>query len=153
MSRKMGPNERLLREVYQAYTQGQVDHIYETLSPDVTWFVAGDPKIQPYTGVFRGETGIRDFFGLMRREWAIESYVVEDVVAQDDERFVVRSISRARNLQTGRTTNFWKLDVVVMKDGKLLSYAEYNDTGALLACMPEGLAEKRQIAWSQGPIG
>lgn len=153
MSREMGPNERLLRQVYQAYTEGQVDHIYAVLTPNVTWFVAGDPKIQPYTGSFKGVSGVRDFFGKMSQEWAIERYTVEDVVSQNDERFVVRSTARARNLETGRTTDFWKLDVIVMKSGKLISYEEFNDTAALLACMPDKLAQSRRVAWVQGSVG
>lgn len=153
MSREMGPNERLLRQVYQAYTEGQVDHIYPILTQDVTWSVAGDPKIQPYTGTFKGESGVRDFFGIMRHEWSIERYSVDDVVSQNDERFVVRSTARARNLETGRTTDYWKLDVIVMKNGKLISYEEFNDTAALLACMPDKLAQARRIAWVQGAVG
>lgn len=127
----MGPNERELRAAYAAFAIGDVDGVYSRLHPDVRWFVAGDPRINKLCGMRHGIADVRAFFQAMAEEYEHITHDLRDVLASMDERFCVVSNIKIRHKLTGDTASSWKIDLLRMKDGLLVEYAEHNDTAAL----------------------
>lgn len=129
----MGPNERVLRKAYAAYAIGDVNIVLTHIHPDVRWFVSGDPEIWPLLGLRQGIAEVREFFSLLAREIEYITHDMRELLAQDDERFCVISTMKVRHRMTGEVASSWKIDLIRMKQGLIVEYAEHNDTAALAA--------------------
>ncbi len=125
----MGPNEKVLRDAYDRYSAGEIN--YDLLAADIVWRSSGDRTRIASAGEWRGQAGVRDYFTALRNNWAIREHNVVDVIAQDDSRFAIRVAVHATHKQTHKTVVLEKVDLVTMKNGKCIAYAETLDTAPL----------------------
>jgi ketosteroid isomerase-like protein len=125
----MGPNERVLRDAYARYSDGEIN--FGIMADDITWNSSGDRSRIATAGEWRGPDGVRDFFAALRQNWKIREHNVLDVVAQADSRFAIRVAVDAQHSTTGARVRFEKVDWVTMANGKCTSYRETLDTAPL----------------------
>lgn len=52
----------IVQENYARFGQGDVPGILTTLDENIVWDHAGDPQVLNFAGVFRGKTGVGQFF-------------------------------------------------------------------------------------------
>lgn len=126
----MGPNEKALRDAYERYSRGE--SVVDTFSEDVVWKSVGSPNRIEIAGEWRGLSGVRDYYAALAANWTLSRFVVEEVVAQNDQRFAVRITVTAKSTATGKSVRFEKIDFVTMKDGKIVHYAEIYDTAPVV---------------------
>lgn len=127
----MGPNEKILRDAYDRFSRGDMEHVYTILSDDVVWLSSGDHKRLTFPGQYRGKDGVRDYFKASRADWDVTEHNPVEFIAQDDQRFAVRIAVHAKHKRTLRSLTLEKIDLVTMKNGKCVSYAETLDTAPL----------------------
>jgi len=127
----IGPNETVLREIYDRYAKGDADYLFSKLSNDIVWKSSGNPDVLPTAGVRRGHAGVREFFAKLQPDWDIQKHDMLEVIAQGDSRFAVRVAVAGIHRRTKGRAQFEKVDLVTMKDGKCISYEEVLDTATL----------------------
>lgn len=127
----MGPNEKILRDAYDRFSCGDMEHVYTILSGDVVWSSSGDRKRLTFPGQYRGEAGVRDYFRTSRADWDVTEHNPVEFIVQDDQRFVVRVAVHAKHRRTHKPLTLEKIDLVTMKNGKCVSYAEIFDSAPL----------------------
>lgn len=91
---EMHPNERLLREEYEARARRDDSLLESLLAEDIVWHVPGSSSI---AGTYRGKAEVMDYVR-RRRSLVNETFhiTVHDVLANDDHGFVVASGSVVR---------------------------------------------------------
>ncbi|MGH6923211.1 MAG: nuclear transport factor 2 family protein [Propylenella sp.] len=68
----------------------------------------------------------------LTRDWKMNSYVVDEYIAQGDRVVAVGSTSWT-NKKTGKTASTPKVDIWRMRNGQAVEFAEFYDTAALFA--------------------
>src|SRR3954466_11829858 len=91
-------NKQLIRRVYDAFQNGNLDGILQNLTDDFEWNAPGGA---PFSGMRQGRDRMRDFFTELRRLVRFDQFDVDDVVAEGDK-VVVIGRQRATVLETGR---------------------------------------------------
>ena len=126
----MGPNELLLRKAYAAYVVGEP--LPDVFSNDIVWTSVGAPNRIETAGEWHGLDGVAQYFEALSANWALTQFVVEEVVSRNDSRFALRIRVTAESSSTGKSVRVEKTDLVTMKEGKIVEYAEIYDTGLLV---------------------
>ena len=127
----MGPNEKILRDGYARYTQGDIESVIGMFAEDIVWTSVGSPSRIDMAGEWRGLDGVREYYAALATNWTLLEFDVEEVIAQDDHRFAVRIRVTAQSNVTDKSVRIEKVDLVAMTHGKIKTYAEIYDTGPL----------------------
>jgi uncharacterized protein len=141
-----GDNKQLLRRVYDAFQQGDIDGILQNLTDDFDWNAPGGT---PFSGFRQGPAQMRDFFTEMRRLVRLDRFDVDDIVA-DGDKVVVLGSQRATVLETGRHFESPFAHIYTVRGGKLASGLALSDTQAAAACFGESAAERKALTGSLG---
>jgi hypothetical protein len=111
------PNAALLKQGYEAFSQGDMATITSLFAEDVVWHAFGS---NPLAGVHRGRDAVFAIFAktaeLSGGTFKID---VHDVVANDDHAV---AITTATGTREGRSLNSMDTDVYHMKDGKITEW-------------------------------
>ena len=129
----MGPNEKILRDAYARYSDGEVN--FDLMADDVTWKSSGDRKHIASAGEWHGRDGVRNYFAALRQNWTIREHNIVEIIAQDDRRFAIRVAVDAQHNAGGARVRLEKIDLVTMANGKCTSYSETLDTSLLERAM------------------
>lgn len=127
----MGPNEKILRDGYARYANGDMESVMPIFADDIVWTSVGSPSRIDMAGEWRGLDGVREYYAALATSWTLHEFTVEKVIAQDDRRFAVRIGVAAQSHVTGKSVRVEKVDLVAMARGKITNYAEIYDTGPL----------------------
>ncbi len=123
-------NIDIVRQLYGAFERGDVDVVLSLLHDDITWDFPG-PREIPYTGTYQGRERVREFFEEIGASVSAEAFTVERCVADGDV-VVAVGHERMRLKATGRTFEMQWADVFDLREGKIVRFREYTDTGAIL---------------------
>ena len=127
----MGPNEKILREVYARYIEGNLDKVLALMADDVVMKSVGAPNRIDHAGEWHGLEGVRGFIAAIAEHWTFEKIEMLEMIAQNDTRFVVRTAVTGVSTRTGARVNVERVDFVTMANGKCKSYEETFDTSPL----------------------
>lgn len=110
----MHPNERLVRDVYDAMGRGDGRFLAQILTPETQWVIAGRSA---KSGTYTGPDEIFDFW----KETAEQTggglkLKVRDVLANDDRAVALIDVHGHRN---GRELNEGQVVVFELSDGKV----------------------------------
>lgn len=128
MSTHQSP-EALLRHLYDGYKRGDLSTFPDLIAPECEWVFPGDPTILPWAGTYRG-LGIFDFAGKIVGSIAYEHFEDHAYLPSGDS-VVVLIRERCRVLSTGKVFANDIAAVATVRDGRLVRYVEYSDTGAM----------------------
>ncbi len=129
-------NIELARAFYEAFEEDNLDAALDLLDEDIVWEFQG-PKAIPYTGIFRGKEQVAGFFKAISEYVEAEEFNVEEFLAEGDN-VVVLGDERMRVKSTGQTFSMGWADIFTFKDGRLVRFREYTDTGAMLLAYQGG---------------
>lgn len=118
-------------EVYRRYRTGDLAGVFETLADDVCWETEGAGL--PWSGCF-GLAEVPDYFARIRDVCEVRGYELEHTVAQGDWVVVFATITVAFRA-TGREKRFRKVDTIRLRDGLVVEFREYYDTGRVKAAL------------------
>lgn len=86
----------------------------------------GSPAV-PFTSARKGHAEIIEYLQGLTDAWAMDSYDIDEYVAQGDRVVAIGSTSWT-NKQTGKIMRTPKIDIWRLRDGKIIEYSEFYDT-------------------------
>ena len=129
-------NVDILRQAYALWGStkaGSVEHWMGLMADRVDWrsLAAGAAGME-FTCDGIAKDDVRSYLETLAREWEMQSYTVDDFIAQGD-RVVMVGRCAWKHRGTGKHVDTPKADIVRLRDGKIVEFMEYYDTAAALA--------------------
>jgi ketosteroid isomerase-like protein len=121
----------VVREMYAAFTKGDVPGVLDRLAEDIEWKIAG-PSELPYAGVHRGRDEVARFFESFGRAAEFEVFEPQEYFARGDK-VVVLGRERQRVKATGRVVETEWAMVFTVSGGKIARFHNFVDTHAVAA--------------------
>lgn len=127
-----------LRTLYERYSSGEVQAVFDYLSPDVEWVSNRvSPVFAPISGTFRGEAGVRRYFDGLIRDWSIDRHDMLDFTVEGDD-VRVRNLVGATYRKTGKRIETVTHHHLRVKDGRIERFEEkFDDAVVALGCEAE----------------
>ena len=127
-------NLELIKGLYEALEQQNLERLKTALDPEVELVVPG-PKDLPFpTGRFKGPKAAADFFAAAFAAAQIERQELEEIIIQED-RAVVTGKRFAVAKRSGKAFEEPFAHVLLLKDGKVQKITDYFDTHAVSEAM------------------
>jgi ketosteroid isomerase-like protein len=124
-------NLQVVRQMFQAFHDGDVPGILAQVDDSVEWWVSGPAEV-PYAGLRRGPDQVSEFFHLLSQVVEFERFQVDELIA-GGESVMALGTSREHVKATGRAAdNVWAM-VFTLQDGKVRRFRSYEDTLAVAA--------------------
>jgi ketosteroid isomerase-like protein len=122
-------NVDIIKRLYKAFEEGDIDAVFEVLDPNIEWIEADGI---PYAGRFVGYDAIRDgVFAKIGAEWDNFTAEVHEFIDGGD---VVVTLGTDGGIYKGTgkkmrapTASVWRL-----KDGKVIYFRQYIDSLAVV---------------------
>jgi ketosteroid isomerase-like protein len=129
-------NVEVLRRAYELWNDTKADsvrHWLELIADDVSWrSLAGGATGMEFTRDYANKAGVEEYFKDLGRQWAMNYYLVDEFIAQGD-RVVMVGRCGWRNKDTGATVETPKVDIITMRDSRIVEFFELYDTAKVLA--------------------
>ncbi len=122
-------NVDIIKDLYKAFAEGDLDTVFELLDPDIEWIESDGI---PYGGRFVGYDAIRDgVFAKIGAQWHNFTAQVYEYIDGGDV-VVTLGIDSGTYKSTGKlmkapTASVWRL-----KEGKVIQFRQYIDTLAVV---------------------
>jgi ketosteroid isomerase-like protein/limonene-1,2-epoxide hydrolase len=120
---QMHPNEKMLRNVYDAFSNGKIDALMEILDENIRWHV--DIK-GPVAGDYFGKDGVLKFFRRFMDLYGSTFWLrIINVVANEDIGVVFTEEGGEYN---NHKLEYSAIHVYTIKDGKLTQFQTFTDS-------------------------
>ncbi len=118
-------NYEIVRDLYVAYENADLDAFYKDLALDITW---RESDGFPTPGVFRSRTEIVDnVFSVLNRDWSIFRFELEYLV-DGNENVVAVGTYRGTHRETGKQFEARASHVWHLQGGKIDRFEQFADT-------------------------
>ena len=129
----MGNREAIvevIRRAYEARGRGDLDALMATFHPNAVFTLIGDKKALEVTGSFHGHDSVRE---ALREFIAIFDFVDRQILSEviEGDRAAVHSCLVVRFGPTKETWTADCLDLLTIKDGKIMELIEFADTAQI----------------------
>jgi len=122
-------NIKVVQEAYASFGRGDIEALFGSLDENVEWVLPGEGLI-PQAGTYHGRDGVARFFQLLSETTEFATFEPGEFVAQGDH-VVALGTYKGSARATGRTFEAnWAMSFVI-RDGKVVKFREYTDTGAI----------------------
>ena len=128
-------NTKVVRNVYAAFAEGDVQAVLGAFSPDIVWNEAeGSPYADknPYKGANEIATGL---FARLGSEWDHFDAVPSELLPSGADKVIAIGRYNARNKATGKDMDIPFVHVWTLSDGKITAFQQYTDTATHAAVM------------------
>jgi uncharacterized protein len=119
-------NIDVVRDSFNAFLQGDIPTVLESLTEDVVWHVPGADGV-PIAGTFKGRAGVADFFRKLAENEDIQTLDPQQFLA-DRDTVVVLGRYRSTVRSTGHTIDEPWVMVFTLEGGRVQRFDEYFDT-------------------------
>lgn len=124
-------NTQHIAAIFEAFGRGDIPYILDQLTDDVHWVAHLDPVI-PWAGNYSGKNNVPPYFQALVSSVEVTAHPVNQLVAQDDTVVALGDVSfRAR--QTSKESDSSWVYVWKLRDGKVCSFEQFNDSGLAMA--------------------
>lgn len=124
-------NEQVVYRLYEAFGQGDIQGILDTLSEDVDWLFVGRPEDVPFAGQRRGHEQMKEFFGIVGETVAeIYEFGPREVMSFDDK-VLVLGHERVRVRATDRVFETDWAHLFTVREGRITRLREFYDTATM----------------------
>jgi len=124
-------NLEIVRGGYEAFGRGDIHDVLSRFEDQITWQTPGPPEL-PLAGSRRGIAQVAQFFQLLNDMLDITRFEPRQFIAKGDQVIVIGD-DTARVRATGSSLEFRWTHVYTLRNGKIASFEEFNDTSALVA--------------------
>jgi len=122
-------NIKVVQEAYASFGRGDIEALLGSLDENVEWVLPGEGLI-PQAGTYRGRDGVARFFQLLNETTEFAAFEPQEFLAQGD-RVIALGTYKGKARATGRPfESSWAMSFL-LRDGKVLKFREYTDTGAI----------------------
>lgn len=125
-------NRARVGEIYAAYLAGDLPAVLDAMAPDVRWVSGEAASAAPWCGEHVGREGVEAYFAALAAACSIVDFRIGRIIADGDWVAVTATV-RARFHQTGEEQQLDKVDVLRLRDGRVLEFREFYDTMAIAA--------------------
>jgi len=118
---------RLVQQMYAALNRGDSADVLALLAEDVFWEVPGPRDILPWSGGWRGHSGVADFLAMFEKTVKSNGFTPQRLITQGNTVVAViedQSICKA----TGLPYEGSVVHLITVQDGKIASVQYYMDT-------------------------
>lgn len=122
-------NTALIRGLYDAFAQGNAQHILERVTDDVEWVNYG-PQSVPYAGSFKGRDGARRFFEAIGSSTSNGKVTGEEFIAAGENVIVLGRYSASVN-GTGKQIDVPIAHIFTVRGGKVSRWIGFSDSAAV----------------------
>jgi ketosteroid isomerase-like protein len=144
-------NVEILRHAYELWNDTKADsvrHWLDLIADDVKWrsLAAGETGME-FTRDYDNKAGVERYFADLGSQWSMNYYTVDEFIAQGD-RVVMVGRCGWRNKKTGATVATPKVDILTIRDSRIVDFFELYDTAKVLAAAraPAAAAAKSRKA-------
>jgi len=122
-------NIKVVQDAYASFGRGDIRALLDSLDEQVEWLLPGEGMI-PQAGAYHGRDGVARFFQALDQTTEFSAFEPRQFVAQGD-RVIALGWYKAKAKATGRSfESHWAMSFV-LRDGKVLKFQEYTDTGTI----------------------
>jgi uncharacterized protein len=129
-------NLEILRRGYGLWNDtkaNSVAHWLELIADDVKWrSIADGATGMAFTRACNTKADVQRYFAELGKQWEMNYYTVDEFIAQGD-RVVMVGRCGWRNKKTGATLDTPKVDIIRMRDSRIVEFFELYDTAKALA--------------------
>jgi ketosteroid isomerase-like protein len=125
-------NLEVVTAAYAAFGKGDVPGVIALLTPDVHWESVGNPADFPALGVKTGTAAVEAQFALLGSLLSFQSFSPQQFFATGPDTVFVLGHYDRTVVKTGKPANSDFVHVFVIRDGKIASYREFQDTATLV---------------------
>jgi len=127
-------NVDVIKRLYQAFSEGDLDTVRGLLDPDVEWI---ESEGIPYGGVFNGIDAVFDgVFAKIGAEWEEFTARVDQFIDAGDV-IVTLGSDHGTYKATGRKMKAPTASIWTLKNGKVVKFRQYIDTLAVFKATRE----------------
>ena len=121
----------MVKNLYEAFGQGNIPAVLEGMSPDVRWHQAENNPYMPTGEPFVGpEAILNQLFAKLGEEW--DEFTVHPKTFHDaGESVIVEARYTGTFKATGKSMDAQVCHVWDLKDGKVIRYQQYLDTAKI----------------------
>lgn len=119
-----GHIDRLLRQLYAARIESNLDGICQAFADDARIEISGASHSNPIAISAVGVGQIRTWFALLLRTFRVSDQVILSMIIEDGKA-AVHWRAKIRSKITGATVPTELVDVVEVGDGRIVSYTEF----------------------------
>ncbi len=124
-------NKKLATELFARFNANDIAGALDTMTDDVTWWIAGKPEQQPAAGTYDKEKVARLLNRMASQLKDGLRMTVKGLTAEDDR--VAVEVDSYGELQNGRIYNQQYHFLLTIRDGKIGAIREYLDTQHVFA--------------------
>ena len=124
-------NIKVVEAAYGAFGKGDIPGVIVLLTPDVLWESVGDPADFPALGPKHGTAAVEEQFKTLGTLLSFQSFEPKQFFASGPDTVFVLGHYDRTVIKTGKPANSDFVHVFVIRDGKIASYREFQDTATL----------------------
>jgi ketosteroid isomerase-like protein len=124
-------NIQVVRQLYDAFGQGNIDTILQAVTDDVEWHQPGPPDVLPWAGTRHGRAQVAQFFTAVNETLEILQFEPRTFLAHDDT-VVVLGYERALAKPTSRSFESEWVMVFTLRASQVVRFRAYHDTAAMV---------------------
>lgn len=126
------PNIAFVQSLYAAFGRGDIATIVAALAPNVDWTVNGRSSDYPAFGNWKTPAKAQEFFQTVDQYEAFTDFSPQDYYAVDERVFVLGRYAGSIK-KTGKPFASDWIHIFAIRNGKVLSFREFNDTHQFVA--------------------
>ncbi len=139
-----------VKSLYAASKRGDLKTVFEACDPEVDWSSLADPAIIPWGGHHKGIHGNRKLFRQIFEHMRFEVFEAQEFI-EGSEIVTVLGRTIACMIPSGvRFESEW-VHLLKIRDGKVVTFREYDDTHALVQAFYGGDVHSVTVAPSESP--
>ena len=123
----MVENIDIIRGLYAAFGQGDIEACYARMAPDIDWCSVGDPVHWPAFGERHGIEEVKGYFKVLADELEFKDFQVHDICACG-HKVVAEGLSRVNFKRGGLPADAEWVHIFTVEDGKISRFREFMDT-------------------------
>jgi uncharacterized protein len=126
-------NTKLIQDAYAAFGRGDIQALLGYFDDSIVWSTihGANPAI-PTSGVWRGKSGIAEFFQKLAAEQTFQTFEPREFIAQGDSVVVIGHYESTFTHNGKKFASDWVM-VFTVKNGKVTRFREFADSSALNA--------------------
>lgn len=133
-------NKILMLSVIAAFKDGNLEPLFEALSPEVVWTATAPKEFFRFGGTHRGIAGMKEYTALLFSRYHFTRFKPKTVAAKGDQVWGLFE-AEALHQSSGRYVRF---DISIhwtVKDGKITEHQGFFDTASVLMQQGDLLVE------------
>jgi ketosteroid isomerase-like protein len=124
-------NITIVQKAYDAFGKGNIPAVIALLTPDIFWESIGNPADFPALGPKHGTAAVEEQFRTLGTLLSFQSFAPQQFFAAGPDTVFVLGHYDRTVIKTGRKADSDFVHVFVIRDGKIASYREFQDTATL----------------------